>query len=320
MSKQAEQMQILVGMLLFNKLAIQHFPLECSLVWAQLFFSAACLGLFAFPYIHVGSMKDLLRWCMVVPFYCGMLLSSILALKHAPMSLVIVLRNTSPLGTLVFERFYPEPLRISGTMLGAIMMMMMIGAMMYVSELPVKSWQGIGWVLLNSAIAVADRLLQRLLLSKEQCPVDISKTGITLINNLVGLFPIGLAMWVKGEFAMLPAAVAVLSPIDKVYIAVSCVIGLAISYTSIWAQSLISATSFLVMINANKFIIIGIEAFGLHSKALSALQIAGASLTILGGVAYGKARQAIEEEAEEMKFLLPQQDGMPPLKVKGFSC
>ena len=64
-----------VGMLLFNKLAIQHFPLECSLVWAQLFFSAACLSLFAFPYIHVGSMKDLLRWCMVVPFYCGTWLS-----------------------------------------------------------------------------------------------------------------------------------------------------------------------------------------------------------------------------------------------------
>ena len=39
------------------------------------------------------------------------------------------------------------------------------------------------------------------------------------------------------------------------------------------------------------------QAFGLHSKALSAMQIAGASLTILGGVAYGKARQAIEEEA-----------------------
>jgi hypothetical protein len=49
------------------------------------------------------------------------------------------------------------------------------GAMMYVSKLPVNNWQGIGWVLLNSAIAVADRLLQRLLLSKEQCPVDISK-------------------------------------------------------------------------------------------------------------------------------------------------
>jgi hypothetical protein len=34
-------------------------------------------------------------------------------------------------------------------------------------------------------------------------------------------------------------------PPHQAYIAVSCVIGLAISYTSIWAQSLISATSFL---------------------------------------------------------------------------
>ena len=53
-------------------------------------------------------------------FFQGMLLTSILALKSAPMSLVIVLRNTSPFGTLVFERFYPEPLRISSQMLAAI--------------------------------------------------------------------------------------------------------------------------------------------------------------------------------------------------------
>jgi len=293
-----------VGMLLFNKLAIQNFPLECCLVWAQLFFSAACLGVFGFPYIHVGSTRDLLRWCMVVPFYCGMLLTSILALKTAPMTLVIVLRNTSPLMTLVFERFYPEPLQISKYMLGSILLMMM-GAMMYVWQLPMDNWQGIGWVMLNSAIAVVDRLLQRLLLSKEQCPVDISKAGITLINNLVGLLPVGLAIWASGEISSLPLAVSKLTRWDQFFIAMSCVIGLAISYTSIWAQSLISATSFLVMINANKFVIIGIEAFGMHSKTLTPLQIVGASLTILGGVLYGKSRQAIEEEAEERKQLLP---------------
>ena len=27
-------------------------------MWAQLFFAATCLSLFAFPYIHVGSAKD----------------------------------------------------------------------------------------------------------------------------------------------------------------------------------------------------------------------------------------------------------------------
>lgn len=238
----AEKMQVLlatscycfssVGMLLFNKLAIQHFPLECSLVWAQLCFSASCLLLFGLPFIHVGSVRDVLRWCMVVPFYCGMLLTSILALKTAPMTLVIVLRQTSPLMTLVFERFYPEPLRISFYMLMSIIVMI-VGALMYVRELPVDNWQGIGWVLLNSAIAVADRLLQRLLLSKEQCPVDISAAGVTLINNLVGMLPVGVAAYAKGELAALPGALGALNRSDQICIAMSCVIGLAISY---WVQ------------------------------------------------------------------------------------
>jgi hypothetical protein len=38
---------------------------------------------------------------------------------------------------------------------------------MYVTQLPAENWKGIGWVFLNSIIAVVDRLLQRLLLSKE---------------------------------------------------------------------------------------------------------------------------------------------------------
>eukprot|EP00913_Durusdinium_trenchii_P007267 g6831.t1 len=93
---------------------------ECCLVMTQLFFAALFMLVFAFPYIHIGSLRDLCRWCVVVPFYCGMLLTSILALKNAPMSLVIVLRNASPLAALVIERFYPEPLRLSMGMLGAI--------------------------------------------------------------------------------------------------------------------------------------------------------------------------------------------------------
>ena len=40
--------------------------------------------------------------------------------------------------------------------------------------------------------------------SEEQCPVDISKTGITLINNMVGLLPVGIAAYAKGEIEKLP--------------------------------------------------------------------------------------------------------------------
>lgn len=117
---------------------------------------------------------------------------------------------------------------------------------MYVRELPITNWQGVGWVMLNSSLAVVDRLLQRLLLSKEQCPVDISPAGITLINNFCGMLPVGLTAYFKGELRFLPQALSNLSRLDQSYVAMSCVIGLAISYTSIWTQQLISATSFLV--------------------------------------------------------------------------
>lgn len=49
----------------------------------------------------------------------------------------------------------------------------------------------------------------------------------------------------------------------------------------------------------------GLQAFGLHSKALNHMQVFGASLTVLGGVLYGRSRQAIELEVEERKALLP---------------
>mmetsp|Transcript_33766 Transcript_33766/g.63124 ORF Transcript_33766/g.63124 Transcript_33766/m.63124 type:complete len:318 (-) Transcript_33766:82-1035(-) len=293
-----------VGMLLFNKLAVQAFPLECSLVWVQLFFAAAFMAIFAFPWIHIGSLRDFLRWCIVVPFYCGMLLTSILALKHAPMSLLIVMRNASPLAALLIERFYPEPLHISQFMLASIAMML-VGALLYVSDLPREHYQGIGWILLNSFIAVMDRCLQRLLLSKDQQPVDISKAGITLINNMMGLVPVGIAAYATGEIDLLPGKYAAMTTMDKVYVSLSCIIGLSICYTGIWAQSLISATSFLVMVNANKFAIICIEAFGMHTKVLTMDQFLGACLSILGGILYGKARSAIEQEVAERKQLVP---------------
>mmetsp|Transcript_26995 Transcript_26995/g.62816 ORF Transcript_26995/g.62816 Transcript_26995/m.62816 type:complete len:318 (+) Transcript_26995:70-1023(+) len=286
-----------VGMLVYNKLAVEAFPLECSLVWLQLAFASLILVCFAWPSIHIGSCHDVCRWCAVVPFYSGMLMTSILALKNAPMSVVVVVRNASPLAALAVERFYPAPLQITRAMLFSIFIMV-FGASMYVSQLPQEHLRGVGWVLLNSLLAVGDRLLQRLLLSKDQRPVDISKTGVTLINNLFGLLPVGILVYFNGEVPQLPVVYSSLSHWGLVYIAFSCIIGLSLSYTGIWAQSLISATSFLVMINANKFVIIGIEAFGIHSKRLTLPQVVGASFTILGGILYSSERQALERGAE----------------------
>merc|ERR1719387_3432608 len=73
-----------VGMLVFNKEAIRRFPLECLLVALQMLVTSLWMVGPCRRSLHFGSTRDVLRWCMVVPFFCGMLLSSILALKNVP--------------------------------------------------------------------------------------------------------------------------------------------------------------------------------------------------------------------------------------------
>merc|ERR1719178_95530 len=133
--------------------------------------------------------------------------------------------------------------------------------MVYMIGMSTSNMAGIGWVMLNNFFAVGDRLLQRLMLAKDQQPVDISKSGVTLLNNLLGMVPLVAVAAMTGEFGKVGGAIAHLDTVGYVWVTASCVVGVGISYTGIWAQSMISATSFLVLVNSNKFIIILLEAY-----------------------------------------------------------
>jgi hypothetical protein len=291
-----------VGMLVFNKLAAGVLPV-CTLIALQFFFTVLVLLAGGWNTIHIGSRWDVLRWCRVVPFFTGMLLSSILALKYAPMTLVITFRALSPVVSMAIERFYPNPIRVSEFTLAAIGIMF-AGMMIYMIGMDTTHLPGIGWAILNNFLAVTDRLLQRLMLAKDQDPVDISKSGATLLNNLLGVIPLAVTAVITEEWRELPAAIHDLTPLSIVWIVASCIVGAGISYTGIWAQSLISATSFLVLVNANKFLIIFLEcwlAWQFHfgdKHPLTWTQVIGASISIIGGIAYGKARELVEREAE----------------------
>lgn len=286
-----------VGMMVFNKLAIGAFPLPLTLVAVQMSCCVLAMVIFCWRTIHIGSWRDLFKWLAVTPFFVGMLLTSMLALQEAPMTLVVTFRVLSPLLSLFIERFYPSPTEISPGVVASIFLMV-FGTVMYASAMPRGQFRSIQWVALNVLFGTADRLLQRLLLAKDQYPVDLSKSAATLLNNLLGVAPMIIAAHFKGELAQVPAALAVLGTADWLVLGASCVVGVGISYSGIWAQSLISATSFLVLVNANKFAIVFIEVLFLHKKAnLRSVQVAGAILTIVAGAAYGKAREWQEAES-----------------------
>lgn len=245
------------------------------------------------------------------------------------MTLVITFRAISPVISLIVERFYPNPLKVTWQMLLA-MATMLGGVGFYCTGIKAGSstTAGVCWAIANNFLAIGDRLLQRLFLSKDQSPVDISKTGCTLLNNLLGMFPLLIAAWATNEFEKIPGAMSEVDALGAFWIAASCAVGVGISYTGIWVQSLISATSFLVLVNANKFAIIFLEAYALphwclqkpghhgisshegestsgcpdgifKGKDLSNMQILGAVISIVGGILYGKARELAEQQKED---------------------
>merc|ERR1719436_252588 len=130
---------------------------------------------------------------------------------------------------------------------------MIAGVAFYAHGLENSAYSGIFWVFLNNFFAIGDRLLQRLMLAKDQSPVDISLTGITLLNNVLGMIPLCIIALFSHEFNALPGAIAGLDSWGMFFVAASCLVGVGISFTGVFVQSLISATSFLVLVNANKF-------------------------------------------------------------------
>merc|ERR1712087_905643 len=92
--------------------------------------------------------------------------------------------------------------------------------------------------------------------------------------------------------------------VGMIWAVMGCIVGVGISYTGVWVQSLMTATSMLVLINANKFAILFLEVFVMKcKKPLGSFQIIGATVSILAAVLYGKAREAVEkEEAEELEL------------------
>merc|ERR1719453_2193537 len=128
------------------------------------------------------------------------------------------------------------------------------------------------------------------MLAKDQDPVNISKTGVTLLNNALGVLPIIPVILVTGEYQRVPQALEALSGTGVFWVVASCLTGVCISYCGIWAQSMISATSFLVLVNVNKFVIIFVEVV-MMGHYLAPAQLAGVVVAILSGVWYGKAKE-----------------------------
>mmetsp|Transcript_55719 Transcript_55719/g.153283 ORF Transcript_55719/g.153283 Transcript_55719/m.153283 type:complete len:368 (-) Transcript_55719:706-1809(-) len=133
------------GMMIVNKMALRAVGLPLTVVMIQMAFTV--LFLCATPCtLHFGSLRDVLRWAATVPFlFTLMLASSMLALDHASMGAIVVVRNIAPLVTMMIEGFFGEVTQVS--CLAVISLLYIIsGVVLYVSTDISFSATGLGYM------------------------------------------------------------------------------------------------------------------------------------------------------------------------------
>uniref|UniRef100_A0A7S3AC99 Sugar phosphate transporter domain-containing protein n=1 Tax=Haptolina ericina TaxID=156174 RepID=A0A7S3AC99_9EUKA len=284
------------GMMVINKLVLRGCSLPIAICTIQMSFTV--LVLLSVPSmrsaIHFGSWNDALRWGRTVPMlFAVMLVSSMIALDHASMGALVVMRNLAPVPAIMAEKFIDKQMKVDAQT-GLALLFAFSGVALYARNDLHSSWIGILFMCTNLFAAVLERLVQRKLIALE--PIDVSKQGMMLLNNGVGailLLPIMAAFGEIGKLGQLGG----FSSWQWTLLLLSCVNGVAISYAGIYVQKFVTASTFLVLTNTNKF---GVIAFGIFvlGEARAWQAVLGSVIALAGGAWYGKARSDMDQSSK----------------------
>lgn len=253
-----------------------------------------------------ADRKQLIRWCIVPVAYAAMLNSSLLGYQYLSLTLVTVFRNLAPLVTMGVEHvIMPPEHRPSVTLpVVAAIITMMLGAFLFSwGEGASFSWIGLGLVILNTFLAILDRVLQRRLLVKE-CK-DLPVVACMVVNNSFGVLPTIMLAWASKEFQTFEeSATNWRDPGVVVLVIMSGFMGLFIGLSGLMCQKAMTATSFQVLQNMSKVVVVGMGVGIFGDKIDTHAKIVGMFLSLAGSLAYGYTR-ALEGSAAKKGELTP---------------
>ena len=294
------------GMAIANKMAVSALGLPMLLVGVQ---CAATLVVLVPLYktINLGTWRDRMRWLPVSTLFVGMLATSMVAYKLCTLGTVVVIRMVSPLLGLLVELSFDRARFVASGHTFASLAVIMAGVVLYAIFQKGIGGQvmGIVFMMANMFIATAERLAQRYLMAER--PVDMSDTGLMFYNNTVCALAMPLMMLAFSEWRQAPARTMAVSSVGWGFVAWSCACGAFISYTAFRAQRRISATSFLVVVNMNKFVVVGYGILALGER-YAPLAAVGCAMALCGGAYYSWDRSQLKRrkasrEAEKRRLL-----------------
>jgi len=274
------------GMNVVNKSLVETLRAPALVTGAQMSMTVICSVIMSRSRFR-GGRSEVLKWSPVPIIFCGMLLSSFLTYKYLTLSMLVIVRNLGPLIVLPIETYcMPADKRpcVTYQMLLALLVLL-CGAFIYCTTIQV-SFRGLTFAVLNLVLAIADRVVQRRLLTNE-CQ-SLSTESCMFLNNALGLIPTLIMGVYLGEltgfdwqlwFASSTAALLLLSGI----------IGSGICYFALATQREIAGTSFMVLQNAVRMAVVGVGVVVFHDPIGWPFQIGGLALSFFGALWYGKS-------------------------------
>jgi len=273
-----------ISMTLLNKVAVGKSHAPIAVVVMQML---ATVGI-ALASNDVRFGAGTRTWALAVPpLFALMMITSMIALKYVTVGTFVVVRNLGPVVTLVVETLVhkPEHLKFDWQSAAATSAIA-IGVLIYEARELSFSFFGFVFLIANLALSCAERMLQRHLLAVSQ--VDVSKPGLMVLNNGLGALFCLLIMGVAApnEAHALYHALRFKRGTGSAVLA-SCVVGCGISYTGLWLQKLVTATTFMVLGSFTKMIVI-VWGMLVMNDAHGPWSVAGALLSIGGSYAYAR--------------------------------
>jgi len=296
-----------VGMHVLNKGLASTLKAPALISLVQMAVAAIAMMITSCGKLFLVPPSQLRTWLFVPIFFAGMLCSSFYTFEYISLSLLTIVRNLTPLVVLPTERaVMPEDKKpqLSGMVIMSLFVMIG-GAAVYCNGIEI-SVIGLTFAGVNMILAVSDRVIQRRLLT-EECK-DMSSDVCALMSNTLGMIPtMALAMGTH-EVATATGSAQWSDPQVLVLLLLSGFIGLGINYFGFETQRAISATSFFVLQNVTKLVVVGMGVF-MFGDPLTSITAMGIMLSVSGSAMYGFAQMRLNDEARERVALL-KKDGV----------
>lgn len=285
------------SMILLNKVVLSGYNLDAgvSLMFYQ---SLVCVAiLYALTFFGIISTEPftwkLVRvWIPVNIIFVGMLVTSNFSLKYINIAMLTILKNITNIITALGE-IYLFKKNQSNKVWAALILMVISAISGGITDLSFHA-VGYAWQIVNCFLTAAYSLTLRRVMdvAKQQTKSgNLNEFSMVLLNNLLSL-PLGLVLIIVfHEWEYLYSSPILRMPVFWVVATSSGLLGLAISFTSMWFLHQTGPTTYSLVGSLNK-IPISLAGILLFKVPINVPNLFSILFGLLAGVFFAKAKMS----------------------------